>query len=396
MSAFAVTASLAAGERTPLWVPSGFVADGAITGDHKGRRYVPRGQCGRRFMKVIRTGALILLVPLVLICAASTPPAQAQAPSAAQLAAMKAEYRRPAARPVDNPALVDLGRHLFWDPRASASGKTACVTCHYPYLGWAVTDPRSRNDSGKLTSRKSQPLIGIGHATGAPYGWDGRSATLEAQVKGSIATSSMSMRETDAPVKVEVIEQRIRDVPDYVAKFKAALPGAPITLDTIAQAIAAYERTFEPGIAPFDRWIDGDEGAISESAKRGFVLFNTKTTCFACHTGWRFTDDKFHDISTTTTDLGRGRDVKDDAMMRHAFKTPTLRSVALRPPYMHNASQATLYDVVKHYEKEPIDRPSRAPLFVAVALSEQERLDLVAFMQTLTGVPEAEKAPKLP
>jgi cytochrome c peroxidase len=344
---------------------------------------------------VARSSALALLVPLGL-GAASIAPAQSQGPTAGELAAMKAAYRRPAARPIANPALVDLGRHLFWDPRVSASGKTACASCHFSYLGWAVTDPRSRTDSGKLTSRKSQPLIGIGHATGSRYGWDGGSATLEAQVKGSIATGSMSMRETASPVKVEVIEQRIRQIPQYVEKFNAALPGAPVTLDTIAQAIAAYERTFEPGIAAFDHWIAGDEGAISESAKRGFVLFNTKTTCFACHSGWRFTDDKFHDISTSTTDVGRGRELKDDAMMRHAFKTPTLRSVALRPPYMHNASQATLYDVVKHYEKEPIDRPSRSPFLVPVELSEQERLDLVAFMQTLTGVPEGEPAPKLP
>jgi cytochrome c peroxidase len=152
----------------------------------------------------------------------------------------------------------------------------------------------------------------------------------------------------------------------------------------------------EPGVAAFDRWIEGDESAISESAKRGFVLFNTKTTCFACHSGWRFTDDKFHDISTSTTDMGRGRAVKDDPMMRFAFKTPTLRSVALRPPYMHNSSQPTLYDVVKHYEKEPIDRPSRAPLFVAVELSEQERFDLVSFMQSLSPPREGEPAPRLP
>jgi cytochrome c peroxidase len=345
-------------------------------------------------MRLAWKSALALLLPLGLSTTTCTP-VQAQVPTTAQLAAMKADYRRPAAKPVDNPALVDLGRLLYWDPRVSASGKTACVTCHLPHLGWAVTDARSRNDSGKLTSRKSQPLIGIGHAVGT-YGWDGRNPTLEAQVKGSVATGAMSMRETDAPVKVEVIEQRIRDVPEYVAKFNAALPGAPITLDTMAQAIAAYERTFEPGVAAFDRWIEGDEGAISEAAKRGFVLFNTKTTCFACHSGWRFTDDKFHDISTSSSDMGRGRQLKDDPMMRYAFKTPTLRSVALRPPYMHNSSQASLYDVVKHYEKQPIERPSRAPLFVPVELSEQERVDLVAFMQTLTGVPEGEPTPKLP
>jgi cytochrome c peroxidase len=115
------------------------------------------------------------------------------------------------------------------------------------------------------------------------------------------------------------------------------------------------------------------------------VLFNTKTTCFACHSGWRFTDDKFHDIGTSTTDKGRGRELKDDEMMQYAFKTPTLRSVALRPAYMHDASQATLDDVMRHYEKEPADRPSRSPLFVPVQLSEQERADLIAFMRTLNG-----------
>ena len=152
----------------------------------------------------------------------------------------------------------------------------------------------------------------------------------------------MSMRETDTPVKVEVIEERIRAIPEYVERFKAALPGTPIKLDSMAKAIAAYERTFEPGIAPFDRWVEGDEAAISESAKRGFVLYNDKALCFACHGGWRFTDDKFHDIGTSTTDLGRGREIKNDPQMQYAFKTPTLRSVALRAPYMHNGSRPDL------------------------------------------------------
>jgi len=302
----------------------------------------------------------------------------------ADLALLKQDYRRPPPRPIENQALVDLGRELFFEPRISASGKTSCATCHFPELGWVVTDARSRNDSGKLTSRKSQPLIGLGHAGNAPVGWDGRSATLEAQAKASIATGSMSMRETDTPVKVEVIEERIRSAPDYVAKFAAALPNAPINIDTIAQAIAAFERAIEPGIAPFDRWLAGDEGAISVSAKRGFALFTSKGLCIACHSGWRFTDDKFHDIGTTTTDQGRGREIKDEKL-NYAFKTPTLRSVALRAPYMHNASIATLNDVVRHYEKGGIDRPSRSPLMLPIQLSEQERLDLVAFLETLTG-----------
>ena len=306
-----------------------------------------------------------------------------------ELAAMKRDYRRPPPLPVPNPALAELGRDLFFDPQLSASGKTACASCHFQDLGWGVTDARSRSDSGRPTSRKSQPLLGIGHAGKAPVGWDGRSATLEAQAKASIASGSMSMQGTDTPVKVEVIEERIRSNPGYAAKFQAALPGSPVDIDTIATAVAAFERTLEPKPAPFDRWIEGDEQAISEPAKRGFALFNTtKSMCFTCHTGWRFTDDRFHDIGTTTTDPGRGRVENNDELMQYAFKTPTLRSVALRPPYMHNASQATLHDVMKHYEKGGIDRPSRSPLMMPISLTDQERDDLVALMQTLTETKE--------
>jgi cytochrome c peroxidase len=352
----------------------------------------PRGAQEGQVSRIRELSAVVLAVAGATLAAAS---AAAQSP--AELARMKAEYRRPGALPVDNRALADLGRLLFWDPRVSASGTTACAACHLPDRGWAVAEARSRNDSGKLTSRKSQPLLGLGHvAGGLPFGWDGRNPTLEAQVKSSVATGAMSARETGTPVPVEVIEQRIRDVPEYAAAFKAALPGAAISLDTIAKAIAAYERTMEPGTAPFDRWVEGDESAISDSAKRGFVLFNSKTTCFACHTGWRFTDDKFHDIGVSKSDRGRGNALKEDEAAQFAFKTPTLRSVALRPPYMHDGSSAALLDVVRHYEKEPIDRPSRSPLFAPVELTDEERGDLVAFMQTLTGSPEGEPAPALP
>jgi cytochrome c peroxidase len=339
------------------------------------------------------------IAALILAAATGSVLAVAQAqegtPSARQLASLKADYKRPPPKAPESQALADLGRSLFYDPRVSASGKTACASCHYSYLGWGTTDPKSRNDSGKLTSRRSQPLVGIGHATGR-IGWDGRSATLEAQVKSSIATGSMSMSQTETPVKVGVIEERLRAIPEYVARFNAALPGVTVDLEAIAKAIAAYERTIEPGIAPFDRWIEGDEDAISQSAKRGFVLFNGKAECSLCHSGWRFTNDTFHDIGVATKDLGRGRDAKDEPLMQYAFKTPTLRSIALRPPFMHDGSAVDLYRVVKHYEKGGIDRPSRSPLIKPLALSDQERRDLIAFMETLSGIPEAEAPPKLP
>src|SRR5262245_60846915 len=114
--------------------------------------------------------------------------ATAQTGASSPLDAMKSMYRREPPQPIANPALANLGRDLFFDTSISASGKTSCASCHLPQLGWAVTEPKSRNDSGKLTSRRSQPLVGIGHAGTAPFGWDGRNPTLEAQAKASIAT----------------------------------------------------------------------------------------------------------------------------------------------------------------------------------------------------------------
>ena len=331
----------------------------------------------------VRT-ALCFVSLLISIPQAASP--QEQTASASELAALKELYRRPPPLRPENQKLVELGGTLFWDPQISASGKTSCGTCHLPDLGWATKDAKSVNDAGKLTSRKSQPLIGIGHMEpGTPVGWDGRNPSLEAQARASIATGSMSMRETSTPVAGEVIEARISANPEYVALFQAALPGSPITLDTIAQAIAAYEQMIEPGPAPFDRWVKDDETAISEAAKRGFVVFNTKGGCVACHSGWRFTNDSFHDIGSTKTDLGRGREVKEDVLMQHAFKTPTLRSVAVRAPYLHNGSERTLEDVIKLYERGGIDRPSRSPLISPLSLTDQDRADLVAFLETLTG-----------
>lgn len=301
---------------------------------------------------------------------------------------MKAEYRRPPARVADNPALVDLGRDLFFDPMLSASGKTACATCHRPELAWTKNEPRSLGDSGRPTLRKTQTLLGIGHAR-PPFDWDGRHATLEAQAVSAIGIGSMSMFATPHEVKVDDIIARLRSNGRYVATFARAMPGAPINLDNVVIAIAAFERTIEPGIAPFDRWIAGDETAIPDAAKRGFMLFHTEAGCSGCHGGWRFTDDKFHDIGTSTTDFGRGRELKHDPKLQFAFKTPTLRSVALRAPYMHDGSIATLREVVDFYVKGGIDRPSRSPMINPFDLTEAERNDLVAFMQTLTGEGEA-------
>lgn len=319
---------------------------------------------------------LFKALPVLLIASAGF--AQAD-----ELNELKSGYHRAMSPPVDNKALVELGRDLFFDPVISSTGNTSCANCHRPQSAFTINEPHSRTDSGQPTFRKTQTLLGIGHAR-PPFDWDGRAATLEAQAVSSIGIGSMSLFPSKTPVKVDEIMARLRGKEGYAAKFKAAFPDGAIKIDNVVIAIAAFERTIEPGEAPFDRFVEGDDGAISEAAKRGFILFNGKARCAQCHGGWRFTDDLFHDIGTSTTDLGRGADLKKNEKMQYAFKTPTLRSIAQRAPYMHDGSMASLRDVLKHYVKGGIERPSRSPLMMPISLSEAEEGDLIAFLETLS------------
>ena len=236
----------------------------------------------------------------------------------------------------------------------------------FSHLGWAVTDRQSPT-IGKTTSRKSQPLIGLGHVAGAPVGWDGRNASLEAQAKSSIATGSMSMRETPTPVKIDVIEERI-------GPFRNMWRSSCGTAQCAGQyrhdgesyrRLRANHRAGGGALRSLDQWRRGGDLRIGQARVR-FVQRQSQLFCLSRHVA--VTDDLFHDIGTSTKDLGRGRDLKNDELMKFAFKTPTLRSVALRPPYMHNGSSVTLYDVMKHYEKGGIDRPSRSPMMSAGAI----------------------------
>jgi cytochrome c peroxidase len=174
-------------------------------------------------------------------------------------------------------------------------------------------------------------------------------------------------------------------------------PGKAITVDSIAAAIASYERTIVSGAAPFDRWVSGDEQAISDSAKRGFVLFNGKANCAVCHAGWRMTDDGFHDIGLAdSTDRGRAGIAPGIPQLEHAFKTPTLRNITQRAPYMHDGSVATLAEVIDHYDTGFVKRPSLDAEMHPLKLTPAEKADLLAFLDTLTSVDAPAVIPVLP
>jgi cytochrome c peroxidase len=194
--------------------------------------------------------------------------------------------------------------------------------------------------------------------------------------------------------------KRLKAIPGYRQPFERAYPReatSPITPSSVARAIATFERGIVSGEAPFDRWVAGREDAVPASAKRGFMLFNGKAGCNTCHSGWRLTNDSFQDIGVAGEDVGRGALIPGMDVGRFAFKTPTLRNVAARAPYMHDGSVATLEDVVDLYNRGgAVKRPSLSPDIKPLELTPAEQHDLVAFMKTLTSHDPEVRVPALP
>jgi cytochrome c peroxidase len=322
------------------------------------------------------------------------PPAQAPAPAPMAAPAKpvgRAAFVRPASMlfPKENafsPERELLGRTLFFDPRLSRSEAISCASCHNPGFAWGDGLAKGIGHGGKALGRRSPTIIDVAWAPA--LFWDGRASSLEEQALGPIASPG----EMNMPL--DVMEKRVRAIPGYAPLFAAAYPGAPVGRDSIAKAIATFERTVVSSIAPFDSWVAGDESAISEGAKRGFALFTGKARCNACHAGWRFTDDSFQDIGVPGKDVGRGKLLKDIPTMQYAFKTPTLRNVDRRAPFMHDGSESTLESVVDLYALGGrAKRPSLSGDIKPFPMTAEERSDLVAFLRTLTS---ADPMPSLP
>jgi len=284
-----------------------------------------------------------------------------------------------------------LGRSLFFDPRLSGSNWISCATCHNPALGWRDGLPKAIGNEQKQLGRKTPTIVNS--AFNRLQMWDGRKKSLEDQALGPI-TSPGEMN-----LSADDLVQKVRAIDGYKPLFAKAYPGEEITTDTIAKAIASFERTVLSTDAPFDRWRRGDEHAISDSAKRGFALFDGKARCSLCHQGFNFTDNGFHNIGlkddATQPDEGRFVHVHVK-VLKGAFKTPTLRDVAMTGPYMHNGMYRTLEEVVDHYDRGGDAKDNLSPNIQPLGLSPQEKADLVAFMKTLTGAPMVVTLPSLP
>jgi cytochrome c peroxidase len=334
---------------------------------------------------------------LTVTLAGAEPPAaidRSASPAPESLALLRAKYARPGKPPfpADNAwtaAREELGRALFFDPRLSRSGVMACATCHNPGLSWGDGLAVGVGHGAKKLPRRSPTLLNVAWAEA--LFWDGRAGTLEEQALGPIASPD----EMNLPL--EELVPKIQAVAEYGPLFESAYPGEGISTTTIAKAIATFERTVVSGAAPFDRWIEGDDDAISEEAVRGFVVFNDKARCASCHAGWRFTDDSFHDIGAPGADRGRATILEGIESMEFAFKTPTLRDVDRRGPYLHDGSEPTLESVVELYDLGGrVKRPSLSAEIVPLSLTADESRALVAFMRTLTSDDAPVAMPRLP
>jgi cytochrome c peroxidase len=315
----------------------------------------------------------------------------AQSPDAA--APWRLMFQRPheVPAPPDNPMAperIALGAKLFADPRLSGGRRKSCATCHRPDLAFTDGRRRAEGTAGKPLRRNTPALWNL--AWSKLHFWDGRAPSLEAQARGPIeAPDEMG---GDWPT----IVGRLETDAGAVAAFRAAFPEAPTISDvTITKALAAYVRSLVSPPTRFDRWIAGDSGALSAAELRGFQLFTGKAGCVLCHNGWRFTDDRFHDIGLRSEDPGRGA-VPGGTPGLRAFKTPSLRETARTAPYMHDGSLPTLAAVVAHYAGGFVARPALAPSMNRdLRLSPQERVDLVAFLRTLSSEASSSAADQL-
>lgn len=303
-------------------------------------------------------------------------------------------------------AAVELGRHLFFDPRLVLSEDQSCASCHSPHMAFAdgVARDLSAHKDWSRAKRNSPTLYNL---TDAPVvHWDGRTPTgqcftpEDTGVETCLAPlESQAFKSMRSRKVYEGFLPKVKAEPAYQEMFARAFPPhGTVTHLNMALAVAAFERTLVSNDSAYDRYIGGDLSAMSMEARRGFAVFEGKGRCVSCHNGPDLTDWQFHNIGVDSDDRGRGAILDTDAeraAYRGAFKTPGLRNVALTAPYMHDGSVGTLEDVVAFYDRGGDRDDNLSPLIEPLGLTDREKWDLVAFLNALTHTLEVQ-TPDIP
>jgi len=275
---------------------------------------------------------------------------------------------------------VALGERLFYDPIVSRDGKLSCASCHDPRNAFTDAKPVSVGVFGRRGTRRVPALINRGY--GSAFFWDGRAANLEEQALQPIQNPN------ELGMTTQEVLQRLTNDREYRRQFQAAFQSDP-NAENLAQALASFVRSILSGDSPVDRYLNGDTGALSPAARRGFDIFRGKANCTACHLGPNFTDEQFHNTGVAWRDgklLDTGRfAVTGKEGDQGAFKTPTLREVARTFPYMHDGSLATLAQVIDFYNRGGNPNPHLDPELHPLKLTPQEKQALLAFLKALNG-----------
>jgi cytochrome c peroxidase len=332
-----------------------------------------------RIMIFVAVVALLLLSQMIL--AGDDPAKDATRINIHVLGPEKVGSLPPAPVPPANPQTtrkILLGKQLYFDTRLSKDNTISCATCHNPAMGWSDAGPTSAGIKNQRGGRRAPP---VSNAAYLPLQfWDGRAPSLEEQAKGPIQNPIEMGNTHDAMLRT------VNDIPGYVREFTTVFGTELITVDQVAQAIAAFERTVVTTDSPFDRYVRGSTDALTKQEEWGLEIFNGKGHCTACHWGGNFTDGRFHNIGVkgadpAKPDLGRF-DITKDPDDKGAFKTPTVRDAALRAPYLHDGSESSLESLVEFYNRGgDTDDPNLDPLIVPLALTAAEKNALVAFMK---------------
>lgn len=325
--------------------------------------------------------------------------------------------------PADNPitpAKVELGRMLFFDKRLSGDTEIACSSCHDPAKGWGDERDLSTGYPGTRHWRNSQTAVNSAYIQ--KLFWGGESPSLEVQANSAI-TGNLAGNGDPA-----MIEERLAQIPEYVQLFKEAFGVDRPNYPYVLRAIATFERAeVISQDSPFDRYMRGDPSAMSDAARRGMELFQGKARCIFCHNGPLLTDEGFHNLGVPTNPFFEEdvfaqtalryqhyiRGVPEDLYRKAAidlglyyttkrqedkgkFRTPPLRYLIYSFPYMHNGVFLVLEEVIDFYDEGGGDDPNKSPLMKPLGLTDEEKQDLLEFLESLSGTELLIDPPELP
>lgn len=329
------------------------------------------------------------VLPLLLLCKSVFAIAQEGLP----VEAYKDRYKRRTEFhvPIDNPstpAKIELGKILFFDPRLSGNNAMSCATCHNPALSWSDGQAKAIGNGGKILNRRTPSLMNVAFASRLM--WDSEFDSLEAQALAPIR------KKTEMNQDLKKLEAEIKAIEGYKPYFDAAFPDEGISSKTIAKALAVFQRTIMSGVSPWEKFLKGDDNAMSLDARLGLVIFNGKARCNSCHMDWTLSDYASYDLGMKSMDKGRGLILKDP-FEEHKFKTPPLLEIAQRAPYMHDGSLPDLESVIDFYDRGgDVDRKFKSKDMRVLNLSPLEKAQLLAYMKALTSVPQKFASPPLP